>query len=189
MRFKTVIFLVVIALIGFCRLSDCNAQSKQALTQNPVIVESQSVLFKDPGLFTQNKSVEDNILIAYSKPTGFGGFEFSLNMQSGEFVDANNIAHQPFAVSSNSTQIRPQITLFSSRANNSKEFKLPVNSSSKLARNDRYKNTIPAIFRLTLKGYSIMEHSNNQTLAWTLNKVDNKDLRKPELMFSFTKKF
>lgn len=57
------------------------------------------------------------------------------------------------------------------------------------ARSDRYKNSVPAVFRITLKGYSIMEHSNNRTDTWTLNKIKGRALRKPEIMFSLTKRF
>lgn len=63
------------------------------------------------------------------------------------------------------------------------------NRADDSGRSDRYKNSVPAVFRITLKGYSIMEHSNNRTHTWTLNKIKGRALRKPEIMFSLTKRF
>ncbi|TQV89696.1 hypothetical protein [Aliikangiella coralliicola] len=82
----------------------------------------------------------------------------------------------------------PQISLFSSA-----RLKLhPANTTSQLQtrhRSDRYKNSIPAIYRLTLKGYSLYERSNNKIEAWGLNRVKGKQYKDYELMFSVTKHF
>ena len=62
-------------------------------------------------------------------------------------------------------------------------------SLKKQIRSDRYKNTIPAIYRLTLKGYSIYEAKGNKIHYWNLNRVKNKSIKKYEVMFSVTKHF
>lgn len=82
---------------------------------------------------------------------------------------------------------RPEISLFTSdkQADNSLvDYQLV--SKRKF---NRYKNSIPTVYRLTLKGYSVVEYSNNQTDTWSLNKVKHRAFRKPEIMFSVTKSF
>ena len=54
---------------------------------------------------------------------------------------------------------------------------------------DRYKDTIPAIYRLTIKGYSIYEKEHNTVETWGMNKVKSHPCKDYELMFSVTKHF
>lgn len=85
---------------------------------------------------------------------------------------------------------RPEISLFTTN-HELKTYHLGEQYSvdSIVRRQDRYKNSIPAIFRMTLKGYSVVEYSNQKTDTWSLNKIENKAFRKPEIMFSVTKHF
>ena len=91
------------------------------------------------------------------------------------------------------TRANPEISLISSFVFNPKPVRFDKSTStvkfSTRASFNRYKNTVPIVFQLTLKGYSIMEYSNYQTDTWSLNKSDIKAFRKPEIMFSLTKYF
>lgn len=187
MNLRAVLVVILLVLVGFCQFSNCNAQSDLNLEQSNTNSNTH-FLFEAPKLSFNEIASENGKLFSYSKATKLGGVEFSLNLQSVNNYSTNSdLMTQSIGISNTETLVRPQITLFSSSSTNLKPQSL--NATTKSIRSDRYKNTIPAIYRLTLKGYSIMEHSDNQTLAWTLNKVDNKELRKPQLMLSFTKNF
>ena len=113
--------------------------------------------------------------------TSFGGIEVSLTSQRD---------YQSYRTDSsdNETQFRPEISLFTSKKNQPKLLKAFKQNVVK-GKSNRYKNTIPAVYRLTLKGYSIMEYSNSKTDTWSLNRVKDKTIRKPAIMFSITKEF
>jgi hypothetical protein len=54
---------------------------------------------------------------------------------------------------------------------------------------NRYKNSKPAVFMLTLKGRCLLENSGDETTMWSLNRAKKGVQRKAELMFSITKQF
>jgi|GEM_PF-2325501 len=88
--------------------------------------------------------------------------------------------------SSNESHLVPQITFFSTQSSEKPR------QSQKLGpgrRADRYKNTIPAVYRLTLKGYSIYENSDKGSKYLEFDKVSDSPYKKYELMFSVTKRF
>lgn len=127
--------------------------------------------------------------LKFSKNTRFANIEVSLKYDSVDF---------PGDISSHSSDghkqkvLTPEVTIFSTSRRDYLDYQIDDNNQldiRKLNRSDRYKNTIPAVFRVTVKGYSIMEHSNNKTDTWTLNKMSGKAFRKPEIMFSLTKRF
>lgn len=80
----------------------------------------------------------------------------------------------------------PQISLFKSsyKPTDTK----PV-STTNIKRFDRYTNTIPAVFMLTLKGRSLYENSGNETNTWSLKKANKGVQREATLMLSITKQF
>lgn len=85
----------------------------------------------------------------------------------------------------------PQITLFASHRNSRK---LDFNSDwhyrfNEKNRSDRYKNTIPAVYRLSLKGYSVFEKSDKIAKFWSFDKMKGQPYKKYEIMFSVTKRF
>ncbi|WP_444994991.1 hypothetical protein [Aliikangiella sp. IMCC44359] len=82
----------------------------------------------------------------------------------------------------------PQISFYTSNKGKSLDIQ-PSSEGDKKPRHDRYKNTIPPVYRLTLKGYSIYEKSDEHIQFWGLNKVKNNPYKKYELMFSITKHF
>ncbi|TQV77006.1 hypothetical protein FLL45_03370 [Aliikangiella marina] len=213
---KALLIVILAGIIGICRFSECSAQSKAVPKSTNLDSFSLPVSFKDHDEisetnFTASEPVygvssassyrgndlnstllkrSESSLVSYTRPMNFGGVMFSLNIETDNNPPiSNKPVDESFAIVGSETSIRPQITLFSSAPKLSTASNLSYRSSSKSVRHDRYKDTIPAIFRLTLKGYSIMEHSDKETLAWTLNKVDNKEFRKPQLMLSFTKQF
>ena len=89
---------------------------------------------------------------------------------------------------SKTSLLSPQISLFSS-GNYKRQHANNLYQSQTKHRSDRYKNTIPAIYRLTLKGYSLYERSDRKSEAWGLNRVKDKQFKDYELMFSVTKNF
>ena len=125
--------------------------------------------------------------MSFSKSTSIGNIELSLQYQSSNF-ESNSF--KPYAGFSTPRQpgLLPQITLFSSAPESSIGYQ-PSGENLKPVRYDRYKDTIPLVYRLTLKGYSIMEYSNNQTDVWSLDKVKDKLFKNPEILFSVTKSF
>ena len=158
-----------------CKIYKCDAQDS---LQKPLDFPSSSSF--------QSKQQSNTPILSVNKATNFGNIEFSLKYESDNNEPYSNKPLTGFT-SRNDYGVTPEISLFSSESPSSAN--LAVNSNVKSVRFDRYKNTIPAIYRLTLKGYSVMEHSNNKTDVWTLNKVKNKAYRKPEIMFSVTKRF
>lgn len=82
----------------------------------------------------------------------------------------------------------PQISIFTSQHKNTAKNNL-FSRDDKTPRFDRYKNTIPVIYNLTLKGYSIFEQSDSKSKVFQLNKVKDLNNRNFELMFSVSKHF
>ncbi|WP_196137709.1 hypothetical protein [Aliikangiella sp. G2MR2-5] len=132
-----------------------------------------------------------NCLNCYSKET-----EFSVNFRDAKVTTMTSfggielsLSSQP-SYSNKSDTIRPEISLFTSRApSKALDFtRTKLFERSTPQKSNRYKNTIPAIYRITLKGYSIMEYSNYQTSTWSLDKVGLRELRKPQIMFSIEKR-
>ena len=80
----------------------------------------------------------------------------------------------------------PQITFFTT---GKKITPKPNTNFVKSKKHNRYKNTIPAVYRLTLKGYSIYETSDNKSKFLEFDKVKGSPYKKYELMFSVTKRF
>lgn len=126
--------------------------------------------------------------VRLSKPTDFGGVQlnlFSANRSSNVDFSSN----QSMIESHNYSRLefRPEISLFTSESPS----RIPnsFGSSGQKGASNRYKNTIPAVYRLTLKGYSIVEYSNYVTETWSLDKVKNRTISKPTIMFSITKQF
>ncbi len=138
----------------------------------------------------ENKNSSNDFQLSYkdghlTKQTHFGGVEVSLFERRSEFEAFNA---QPRSVFNNTnTDFRPEISLFTS-AEASKISTTALNAAQR-GKSNRYKNTIPAVYRLTLKGYSIMEYSNNVAHTWSLDKVKNRVISKPTIMFSVTKRF
>ncbi|MCW8876003.1 MAG: hypothetical protein OQJ89_10960 [Kangiellaceae bacterium] len=82
----------------------------------------------------------------------------------------------------------PQIS-FASGGRSYSDKKVGYRHSMGPKRFDRYKDTIPAIYRLTIKGYSIYEKEHNTVETWGMNKVKSHPCKDYELMFSVTKHF
>ena len=85
----------------------------------------------------------------------------------------------------------PQLTIYASPR---RESKLSFNPDwhdkfVQKNRSDRYKDTIPAVYRVTLKGYSVFEKSTKSAKFWSLDKMKGQSYRKYEIMFSVTKRF
>ncbi len=107
------------------------------------------------------------------------GLEFSMNS-----YPINN----SFAEPDNRYRLMPQISLFSSEDRPKQIFQLAKNNQ-KTHRFDRYKDSIPAIYRLTLKGYTLYEQDDKQFKTWGLDRVKDHPCKEYEIMFSITKKF
>ena len=82
----------------------------------------------------------------------------------------------------------PQISLFSSGSRPASKNRAGYLGKG-VKRFDRYKNTIPAVYRLTLKGYALYENDSKTVETWGMNKVKNHPCKDYELMFSITKQF
>lgn len=85
----------------------------------------------------------------------------------------------------------PQLTIYASTRRESK-FSFNTDWHEKFVqknRSDRYKDTIPAVYRVTLKGYSVFEKSTQSAKFWSLDKMKGQSYRKYEIMFSVTKRF
>ncbi|TQV82986.1 hypothetical protein [Aliikangiella coralliicola] len=136
--------------------------------------------------FANDEQTSSSVFKPLTKELSFGGVEFSL-VSSNDYYSQSRQANS----SDKSVVFRPEISLFTT-AKSAKSVHLS-NGHSLAARSfgksNRYKNTIPAVYRLTLKGYSIVEYSNYKTDTWTFNKVKDSALKKPQIMFSVTKQF
>lgn len=82
------------------------------------------------------------------------------------------------------TGVVPKISVYTSAKASS-----PTPAYNLKGRNDRYKNTIAAVYRLTLKGYSIYENDSYNSKYWEFDKDQDSPYKKYELMFSVTKEF
>ena len=82
----------------------------------------------------------------------------------------------------------PQISLLSSSSRPASSNKAGFFGKG-VKRFDRYKDTIPAVYRLTLKGFSLYENDSKTVETWGMNKVKNHPCKDYELMFSITKQF
>ncbi|WP_196140260.1 hypothetical protein [Aliikangiella sp. G2MR2-5] len=84
--------------------------------------------------------------------------------------------------------VSPQISFYTSSDSgfNSEGLQL---KNRQIQRFDRYKNTIPAVYRITLKGYALYESRDNRVETLGFNKVDFSEMPSYTLMFSFVKKF
>ena len=138
-----------------------------------------------------NKNASNDFQLSYkdgqlTKQTQFGGVEVSIFGRTSEVEKINN-AQSLSAISRNNTGFRPEISLFTSAE--ASKISTSSLSAAQRGKSNRYKNTIPAVYRLTLKGYSIMEYSNNVAQTWSLDKVSNRSISKPTIMFSVTKQF
>ncbi len=118
-----------------------------------------------------------------TRKTSFGGIQFSLVSQTYPSLNTASTVRRE------STSFQPEISLFTIGQNEQALVLANLEQSSKNRKHNRYKNTIPTVYRLTLKGYSVMEYANYTTQTWSLDRVKEKDLRKPEIMFSFSKRF
>jgi len=123
---------------------------------------------------------KDKFVLGLKHKVSFGsGIEFGLGQ-------ANEMNNARFNRASDNNYI-PQISLFTSNKHRVKSSNL--NFGSKMSnRFDRYKNTIPAVYRLTLKGYSLFEQDDKTTETFGFHKVDT-PYKSFELMFSVTKQF
>ncbi|TQV75122.1 hypothetical protein FLL45_09295 [Aliikangiella marina] len=80
--------------------------------------------------------------------------------------------------------IVPKISIYTSSKSSYHQ-----NRFSQNKRSDRYKNTIPAVYRLTLKGFSIYESDAYVSKYWGFDKDKDSPYKKYEVMFSITKEF
>ena len=120
-----------------------------------------------------NASGADVFFVLNSKLSRYSGLRFSL------FSTPSLESEQ------NYPSFDPQISIFKF------SFKPNLFSFNKQKRlsNNRYTNSIPAVFMLTLKGRSIYETAGNETKVWSLNSAKKGVQRKAQLMFSVTKHF
>lgn len=82
----------------------------------------------------------------------------------------------------------PQISIFTSKKQRTKSTSSFWNGKQ-VYRFDRYKNTIPAVYRLTLKGYSLFEKDDKTSEVFGFDRVKGISHKGFELMFSITKQF
>jgi hypothetical protein len=127
------------------------------------------------------------------------GINHSFSRKSGVKFGISNptLEHQMAGIPAETTYVA-QIAFYTST-----QSRQPSNKGSKLnsfgqystqikpkvKRFDRYKNTLPAMYSLTLKGYSLLETSANQIQTLSLQRHKDSPYRKYEVMFSVTKRF
>ena len=80
----------------------------------------------------------------------------------------------------------PQISLFKS---SSKPNKISYIGKRIGKGMDRYSNTKPVVFMLTLKGRCLFENTGKETKMWSMERAKQGVQQKAELMFSITKQF
>lgn len=107
----------------------------------------------------------------------FGGFEISFNQVE--------LTRADYRLDASVKVFRPAITLFALGEQTSQT----LDGAATAKKYNRYHNSVPAVYRLTLKGYSIFEYSQGKSESLSLDKIDNRAFRKPEIMFSVTKRF
>lgn len=105
------------------------------------------------------------------------GFQVSLFSERANAYDSQT-----------SYEFAPQISLFKSASTS----RLPnfSYSGAKIGdRGDRYSNSTPIVYMLTVKGRCLLENSINGTKMWSLDSAKKGVQRKAQLMFSVTKQF
>lgn len=184
----TKIFLVLSFTTGLYSLlcGSCNAKSahenlapNQQTLSNTFIVPPTSESLLPASTYDEKNSSRPAVTYRVSLSDNF---EIAASVPKNGLIEGDG---RNFA-------INPEISILATSYTSNKVLnqKRVINSSGfKPRRNDRYRDTIPAVFRLTLKGYSIVEYSGQHKESWSFNKVSNKALRKPVIMFSFTKRF
>jgi hypothetical protein len=90
--------------------------------------------------------------------------------------------------SQTSYKFAPQISLFKS-SSSSRAPKFSYSSSKISDRGNRYTNSIPVVYMLTVKGRCLLENSVKGTKMWSLDSAKKGVQRKAQLMFSVTKQF
>lgn len=112
-----------------------------------------------------------------------------LNFTQAPSFNSDRIRIKPDNEYSNG--LHPEMVFYTS--NELKRFSLSVGAEPRTGklRNDRYKNTTPLVYKLTLKGYSLFEKNQYETgmRFWEFNRNKDSFYKNYELMFSLTKSF
>jgi hypothetical protein len=122
----------------------------------------------DNRAFTFNKKLSDNSALQLSLFAPYKTVSNQLN-----FIEPNY-------------KFEPEISFFKSSSKPSKTNHFTNKIRSGI---NHYRNTIPAVFMLSLKGRCLYENSGNDTTLWSLNRAKKGVQRKAVLMFSVTKQF
>lgn len=92
--------------------------------------------------------------------------------------------------SQTSFEFDPQISLFKSAAiSQPQKYSYGFSPAKVGDRQNRYSNSIPVVYMLTLKGRCLLENSVKGTKMWSLDSAKKGVQRKAQLMFSITKQF
>jgi len=138
-------------------------------------------------LFVLPVSLNDQSKAFYFTGKNDIGFTKSISDSSGFQVSLFSERANAYD-SQTSFEFAPQISLFKS-APTSRSPKLNYSSTKIGDRGDRYSNSLPIVYMLSLKGRSLLENSVNGTKMWSLDSAKKGVQRKAQLMFSVTKQF
>lgn len=131
--------------------------------------------------YGQPKEGDNAFRLTYSKPlSSRSGIKLSFRQPSDYDFDR--------PVTDQFLDLSPQISFyksFSDRSSSNASFTKQF-SGNKL---NKYTNTVPVVYMITLKGYCLLENRLNKTTMWSLDRPKLGVERKAELMFSFTKQF
>jgi hypothetical protein len=143
---------------------------------------SSTVSITSDNYFQHNQTNEpkDKFLLGLAHKVSFSsGIEIGLGQ-------ANEMNNARFNRTAENNYI-PQITLFTSTNQIVNQSYLGSGEKS-LNRFDRSKNTSPAVYRLTLKGYALFEQDDKTVETFGFKRIDT-PYKSFELMFSVTKQF
>ncbi len=117
------------------------------------------------------------------------GIKYKISDKSGIVFGLGNASPNTIILSGiYKNALVPQISIYSTEKKKKSGLNF-MNSDDKNPRFDRYKDTTPLVYSLTLKGYSLFEQSDSKTKVFQLNRIKDLNNRNFELMFSVSKHF
>ena len=186
---RTIAATIALACTPFTTVVASEKFKTVKLVKAPPVVNTSANL-KNPyvsNLFVAPMNLDHQAREFYYTGNHDIGFTKSISGSSGFQVSLFSEQTTGYG-SQTSFKFAPQISLFKS-SSSSRAPKFNYSSTKIGDRGDRYTNSIPVVYMLTVKGRCLLENSVNGTKMWSLDSAKKGVQRKAQLMFSVTKQF
>ncbi len=162
---------VTICLLGFC-IFGVNAKE-----QLPKSTESNTFWISQDQLLAEQVKMATNDFVRYQNSSVYSHKYQSHNPQYNSQSIAIPLGE--FGVEMSQIQLHSELSLRS----------FSITREYRLFTDDRYSISESMIFRLTLKGYNLFKSEKGEASFFSLDRVKERQLRKPEILLSFTQHF